>query len=212
MASITIWGRPNSNNVKKALWIAAELGLKYKHVLAGLQHGVNNTPEYLAMNPNGVIPTLQDDDLVLWESNAIVRYLAAEYAVSSGHPALWPASARARAVGDKWMDWTSTTFAGLYRDVFWGYIRTPPEERDMDKITGNLAKVNDLLRMVDAQLGRTAFLSGSEFGVGDIPLGCFIYTYFALPVERPALPNLERWYADLQKRKAYQDVVMIPLS
>ncbi|WOO84230.1 Glutathione S-transferase GstB [Vanrija pseudolonga] len=212
MTSITIWGRPNSNNVKKALWIAAELGLKYKHVLAGLQHGVNNTPEYLALNPNGVIPTLQDGDFVLWESNAIVRYLAAEYAASSGHPELWPASARTRAEGDKWMDWTSSTFAGVYRDVFWGFFRTAPAERDMELINGNLAKVNKLMAIVDAQLAKTQYLSGSEFGVGDIPLGCFIYTYFNLPVERPNLPNLERWYNDLQKRKAYQDVVMLPID
>ncbi|XHI63329.1 hypothetical protein ABZP12_00439 [Xanthomonas euvesicatoria] len=124
-AAITLWGRRNSSNVRKVLWCAEEAGVAYTSIEVGGAFGGNDTPAYRALNPNGVVPTLQDGALVLWESNAIVRYLAAQYA-----PALYPHSPPERALGDRWMDWTTSTFAGVFRDLFWGVLRTPEHERD----------------------------------------------------------------------------------
>ena len=132
---LKIWGRKNSSNVRKALWCAEEAGIAYERVEAGGAFGVVNEPEYLARNPNGRVPMIEDGDLVLWESNAIVRYLAAAYAPGS----LYPEDPASRACGDKWMDWTTSSFASEFRDLFWGILRTPcllytsPSPRDRQK-------------------------------------------------------------------------------
>jgi glutathione S-transferase len=144
---LKIWGRTNSVNVKKALWAAEELGLKYERVDAGLQFGVVDTPEYRKLNPNGLVPTIEDDGFVLWESNAIVRYLAAKY----GAGTLWPNDLRQRADADRWMDW-AFSFANAFRPVFWGLIRTPPEKRDLKAIEDGRKKTIELAAIADARL------------------------------------------------------------
>ncbi|WP_386139816.1 glutathione S-transferase family protein [Xanthomonas arboricola] len=206
-ASITLWGRRNSSNVRKVLWCAEEAGLPYTSIEVGGAFGRNDTPEYRALNPNGLVPTMQDGELVLWESNAIVRYLAAQYA-----PALYPQAPAERALGDRWMDWTTSTFAGVFRDLFWGVLRTPEPERDPARIAAALAHSGDLLARADAALAQQPYLSGAQFAMGDIPLGSFIYAWFEMPIERPELPHLQAWYQRLRARPAYQRGVMTALT
>jgi len=205
---LKIWGRTYSVNVKKVLWCADELGLQYERTDAGLQFGVVNEPWYRKMNPNGLVPTIEDDGFILWESNAVVRYLAARY----GSGTLWPADPGERASSDKWMDWTTSTFAPSYRDVFWGLVRTPPEKRNMEQIEASRKKCADLLRIVDAALEGRRFINGAELSMGDIPLGCLVYGWYAMPIERPAMKNLDAWYRRLGERPAYRKNVMLPLS
>jgi glutathione S-transferase len=160
------------------------------------------------MNPNGLVPVLEDGDVVLWESNTIVRYLVNRY----GDDTLNLTDPVERAQAEKWMDWATSSFAGAFRDLFWGMVRTPEDQRDMAKIKTALESVGKLFAIVDAALAKQPYLSGEEFGIGDIPLGCFAYAWFEMPIERPALPNLEAWYNRLKTRGAYQRTVMIPLS
>jgi glutathione S-transferase len=204
---LKIWGRTNSVNVKKALWAAEELGLKYERIDAGMQFGVVDTPEYRRLNPNGLVPTIDDDGFVLWESHAIVRYLAAKY----GAGTLCPADLRERADADRWMDWTFS-FANAFRAVFWGLIRTPAEKRDPKAIEDARKKSAEMLKIVDAQLARRAYLAGDRLTMGDIPFGCHAQLWFNVPIERPALPNLEAWFKRLCARPAYAKIVDIPLS
>ncbi|AQS78872.1 glutathione S-transferase [Xanthomonas perforans] len=202
-----MWGRRNSSNVRKVLWCAEEAGVAYASIEVGGAFGGNTTPEYRALNPNGLVPTLQDGALVLWESNAIVRYLAAQYA-----PALYPHAPAERALGDRWMDWTTSTFAGVFRDLFWGVLRTPEAERDHARIAAALTHSGELLARADAALAQQPYLSGEQFAMGDIPLGSFIYAWFEMPIERPELPHLQAWYARLRARPAYRRAVMTALT
>ncbi|KHS68112.1 glutathione S-transferase [Pectobacterium brasiliense] len=204
---ITIWGRDNSTNVKKVLWCAEELALPYQHIVAGGQFGLNHEADYLAMNPNGLIPCLRDDDLVLWESNTIVRYLAAQY----GQDSLYLADPGKRASAEKWMDW-ATSLAFSFGPVFVNIVRTLPEKRDTALVQKGIAECERLFDIVDTVLANQPWLSGDQFGVGDIPLGCIAYGWLNMPIEQQSHPHLERWYQQLTERPAYQKHVMIPLS
>jgi glutathione S-transferase len=206
---LKIWGRKNSSNVRKALWIAEELGIPYQSLEAGGAFGLVEGAEYRAKNPNGRIPMIEDGEFVLWESNAIVRYLAARHAADSP---FYPADIQERAAADKWMDWTTSTLADPFKPVFWGVLRTPPEQQDWAQINDGIKVVHGLLLVADKVLARQPYLSGAELGMGDIPLGCFIYAWFEMPIERPPLPNLEAWYERLKARPAYQRAVMTALS
>lgn len=205
---LKIWGRTNSVNVKKVLWCAEELGIDYERVDAGGVYGVVNDAAYRQMNPNGLVPCIQDGDLVLWESNAIVRYLCAKH----GQGTLYDEDPKQRAVEDKWMDWTTSTLVVPFRAVFWNLVRTPAGQRDEAAIAKGLEECSALLPRVDRVLADQPYLSGNRFGMGDIPLGCFAYGWFEMPIERPKLPNLEAWYQRLTQRSAYREHVMIPLT
>jgi glutathione S-transferase len=205
---LTIWGRTNSINVQKVLWCCAELGLAYTRIDAGGAHGVTNTPEYLAMNPNALVPTIDDDGLVLWESNAIVRYLAAKH----GHGSLHPADLRERADADRWMDWQVTTLWAAMRSLFLGYIRTAPEQRDAAALAAAQRSSEQALTILDRYLERRAFVAGERFTMGDIPVGVSVYRWTALPIERPDFPHVARWYQRLTERPGFQGHVMHPLS
>ena len=204
---LKIWGRTNSVNVKKVLWAADELGLKYERVDAGLHFGIVDTPEYKKLNPNSLVPTIDDDGLVLWESHSIVRYLAAKY----GEGKLWPADPRARADVDRWMDWTFTLQASL-GPVFRGLVRTPPEKRDPKAIEEGRKKAAELLAIPNAMLAGRQYLGGNQLSMGDIPLGCHVQVWMRLAIERPAYPNLNAWFERLCARPAYKKNVDIPLS
>ncbi|WP_130927676.1 glutathione S-transferase [Pseudomonas sp. Sample_14] len=206
---LKIWGRKNSSNVRKPLWAAEELGLAYEAIDAGGAFGVVDTPEYRAMNPNGRVPVIEDDGFVLWESNAIVRYLLAKYAPNS---AWYPVDAQARAAADKWMDWTTSSFAGPFRTVFWGVLRTPAEKQDWKAINAAIKECDELLNMADHALISQPYLSGNDIGMGDIPLGSFIYAWFEMPIERAPQPHLQAWYERLKQRAAYQKAVMTALT
>ncbi|OMQ23034.1 glutathione S-transferase family protein [Serratia oryzae] len=205
---LTIWGRANSNNVKKVRWCAAELGLNYTHINAGGTYGKVNEQPYRALNPNGLVPLLQDGDFVLWESNTIVRYLAAKF----GQAPFYPHDLQARAAAEKWMDWLTSTIAAPFRTLFWGMVRTPAEQRDRAAIDAAIAELEQHFTIVEHQLAQQPYLSGAEFGIGDIPLGSFIYAWFELPITRQPRPHMERWYQQLCARPAYQSTVMIPLT
>lgn len=205
---LKVWGRDNSVNVQKVLWCCEELGLPFERRDAGLQYGVVNTPEYRAMNPNGLVPTVEDGPLVLWESNAIVRYLAAKH----GQGTLWPANLDTRAQGDMWMDWMVSTFWPTFRALFWNLIRTPPAERNAKETAESLEKTGEILTYLDSHLHDRRYIAGDAFSIGDIPMGCAIWRWFALPIERRALPNVQRWFDLLGTRPAYAKVVMQPLS
>lgn len=159
---ITLWGRNNSTNVKKVLWTLEELELPYDQILAGGKFGVNQDADYLAMNPNGLVPLLKDDetDLLLWESNAIVRYLAAQY----GQNRLWVDNPARRAEGEKWMDWANQTLSPAHRVILMGLVRTPPEKRDQAAIEAGIEKCDSLFALLDDALARQPWFSGDNFG------------------------------------------------
>src|SRR3954466_10626826 len=204
---LKIWGRTNSVNVKKALWCAEELGLKYERVDAGMQFGVTKTPEYLRMNPNSLVPTIEDDGFILWESHTIVRYLAAKHSMGK----LCPADLKARADVERWMDW-AFTFQRAMRDVFWGLIRTPADKRDPKAIEAGRVASNEAIRVPEAVLASRKYVTGSDFSMGDIPLGCEVQRWMRVPIERPRFPNVEAWFERLRERPAYRKFVDIPLS
>lgn len=206
---LKIWGRKNSSNVRKALWCAEEVAVPYEAIDAGGAFGLVDGPEYRAMNPNGRIPMIEDDGLVLWESNAIVRYLAARYAPDT---ALYPQDVVARANADKWMDWTTSSLADPFKPLFWGVVRTPAEQRDKASIEAATQVCAEILAVADKALAEQPYLSGNAFGMGDIPLGSFIYAWFEMPIERPPLPSLQAWYERLKLRPAYRMAVMTTLS
>ncbi|CAB3751668.1 glutathione S-transferase family protein [Paraburkholderia humisilvae] len=207
---IRIWGRSNSVNVQKVLWCCDELVLPYERIDAGLQFGRNNEPEYLAMNPTGRIPTLVDGDYVLWESHSILRYLAMQYGESSS---LYPADAKARASIDRWLDWTLSMLVAAERPVFLAVVRTPAEQRDTEKLAADLNAVATLWKMIDAQLQGRFHIEGEHFTLADIVIGSYAKRWFGLDgVERPALPNLERWYLRLATRSGFRKYVDFPLT
>lgn len=205
---LRIWGRKNSSNVRKVLWCAEEIGLAYESIEAGGAFGLVDEPPYRAKNPNGLVPMIEDGELLLWESNAIVRYLSARY--SDG--LLYPRDAAQRAAGDKWMDWTTSSLAVPFRDLFWGTLRTPPGQRNEALIASALARCGELLRVPDQALASQPYLSGEALAMGDIPLGCFVYAWFEMPIARPDLPNLAAWYRRLGERPAYRRAVMTALT
>ncbi len=205
---LKIWGRTNSVNVKKVLWCCAELGLDFERVDAGMQYGVVNTPEYRKLNPKGLVPTIEEDGFVLWESHAIVRYLAAKH----GAGTLWPTDLRVRADADRWMDWAGGSFAAAFRPVFWNLVRTPPEKRDMKAVEEGAKKCAELAGYLDAALAGRPYVAGREFTMGDIPLGCHLHLWLNMPLERPAHAHLAAWHRRLLERAAFAKWVNLPIS
>lgn len=207
---ITVWGRENSTNVKKVLWCLEELGLDHQRIPAGGQYGLNRDPQYLAMNPNGLVPCLRDDEtgLILWESHSIVRYLAAQY----GQSTLWQVEPAARAVGEKWMDWTIGALTEPYRGVFISLVRTPPAQRDSALIERSIAECDALFSIVDGALAGQPWLSGEHFGLGDIAFGPVAYALLNLDIAWTEHPHLQDWYQRVSARPAFAKTVAIPLS
>ncbi len=202
---LKIWGRTNSINVQKAMWAIGELGLAHQRIDAGGVFGGLDDEAYLARNPNGKIPTLDDDGTVVWESNAIVRYLAGRY----GAGGLWPNDPAARARADQWMEWQVSTLYPAFGTAFWGLVRTAPSQRDKAAIELAVKHSGWLFELIDEQLEGREYLAGETFTMGEIPVGATLYRYFTLEIERPELPNVEAWYARLQEREAYRTHVMV---
>ncbi|HWM47571.1 MAG TPA: glutathione S-transferase family protein [Xanthobacteraceae bacterium] len=205
-----IWGRNTSSNVQKVAWACGELGLPFERIDIGGPFGKNNEPPYLALNPNGVVPTLEEDDgFILWESNSIVRYLASRY----GAGKLEPFDPRVRAKAQSWMDWQLSVANLAIFPVFWGLVRTPPEGRDPKSIEDGKQKCFAAAKIMDAQLARTRFIADDQFSYGDIPIGPFIYRYFRLVPDHPPLPNVERWYGEISERPAFKEhVLSVPFT
>lgn len=205
---LKIWGRTSSTNVMKVLWCAEELGLSFERVDAGGKFGKTQTPEYKAMNPMSLVPVIEDDGFVLWESNAIVRYLAAKH----GAGTLWPQDIQQRAISDRWMDWQTTALWPSMRDMFFGLIRTAPADRNMKVIEDSRENAIKHLRILDTALSGLRFVAGDQLTMGDIALGCAAQRWYKLPIERPALPNVDRWWADIILRPAAKKWLDEPLS
>ena len=207
---IKVWGRNTSSNVQKVMWAIGEIGLPHERIDIGGAFGKNNEAKYLAMNPNGLVPTLEEEDgFLLWESNTIVRYLAAKHKSA----VLEPVDPRARALASKWMDWQLSVAGPALTPVFWGMIRTAPEKRNHAEIEEGKKKSTVAMGMMDEQLGKTAYLAGDAFSYGDIPVGIMAYRYRQLVPDRPPLRNFERWFAAISSRQAFKDQVgSVPLS
>lgn len=205
---LKIWGRLTSVNVQKVVWCADELGLSYERVDAGRDFGVVDTPDYLAKNPNGLVPVIEDDGFVLWESNAIVRYLAAQY----GEGTLWPTDRMMRADADRWMDWQAVSFNPAIGPAFWHLIRFAPAKRDPAIVESARNSGEKKLALLDAHLATRDFVAGSSFTMGDIPLGCSVDRWYKLPLERESHAHVERWYAGLRERRGAKQVVELGLS
>jgi glutathione S-transferase len=205
---LKIWGRKNSINVQKVLWACGELALPVERIDAGMAFGVNTTLEYKAMNPNGLVPLMSDDGFLLWESHAIVRYLARRYGLGS----LCPADAQTAADADRWMEWFSTTLWLNLKPVFWNLVRVPPEKRDMPLVASSLQLLTANFQLVDTWLAQRDYVAGAAFSMGDIPMGVSAFRWYNMPIERPALKNLDAWYARLCERPAFQQHAMLTLT
>lgn len=205
---IQLWGRASSYNVQKVLWTLGELGLAFEHIDAGGRAGGVDTPSFRAMNPNGRVPVLKDGELTIWESQAIVRYLAAQY----GSGTLWPEAPAARSHADRWMDWSQAQLQPAVLGLFWALVRTPPAQRDARRIAALTRDSARLYELLDTELSERSFLAGAYFTMADVPAGTSLYRYFAMEIERPDLPNVARWYERLQKRAAFRAGVMIPFD
>jgi len=201
---LEIWGRPYSSNVIPVIWTANELGLDYILQLAGGSFGKLDTEAYGKINPNRMIPSIRDGDFALWESLAIVRYLCDRY----GAGTLSPADPQMRAIADQWMEWSASRAFMPVIYLFFATVRTQPAERDPAKIASLNKEAHDALTILDRHLADRPYVCGDEFTMGDIPIGCVVYRYFNVEVERPALPHVEAWYDRLATRPAYKDHVM----
>lgn len=205
---LEVWGRKNSSNVVPVMWAIGELGLEHTRHNAGGSFGGLDTDEYAQMNPNRLVPTMRDNGFALWESQAIIRYLANMYGLGT----LMPEDPQMAAVADQWMEWSSGTAIPSYFPVFWGLVRTQPEDRDMDAIRAQAVVAGKTWKRADDRLADTPYLAGENLTVADLPLGAAVYRYFNLEIERPALPNVEAWFARLSERPAYQEHVMNPFG
>jgi glutathione S-transferase len=207
-ASLKIWGRMSSINVKKVVWAAQELGLDFERIDAGRAFGNISTPEYLSRNPNGAIPLIDDDGFALWESNVIVRYLCAKHSRNT----LYPDALHERFDAERWMDWQQAHLNPAGRDAFVQWFRTPIEARRPDLIAQSIAVTEPYMAMLDSHLRHNTFMGGNQFTVADIPIGCEIHRWWGLPQARPPRPNIERWYASMQARPAASGILDLPLS
>jgi glutathione S-transferase len=203
---LKVWGRRSSFNVQKVMWLIGELGLAHRHIDAGGAFGGLDTPEFLAMNPHGRVPVIQDADATVWESHAILRYLAARH----GAGAIWSSDPAVRAGADGWMDWSQTSLQpDFLMGVFWGFYRTPDDRRNWPAIRASLARCAKHFEKLDRLLEGRTFLLGDALTLADITIGTSLYRYFELEIERPQLPQVERWYRTLQQRPAFAQHVMI---
>ncbi len=208
---LNIWGRMSSINVKKVVWAAQELHLPFERAEAGGAFGVVKTPAYIAMNPNSLVPAIDDDGYVLWESNVIVRYLCAKH--SPGN--LYPADLQVRFQAERWMDWQQTTANPAGREAFIQWIRTAPEQRSQDAIDKSVAAMSPKLALLDAHFATSVFAVGNRFTMADIPLACEIQRWWGLPHPQPprlVYPHIDRWYAGMLARPASRGVLDLPLS
>ena len=205
---LKIWGRISSINVRKVVLAAQWMGIAFERTDAGLTFGINKTPDYLARNPNGLVPLIQDDGLTLWESNVIVRYLCAKHSPGG----LYPEGLPARFDAERWMDWQQTTVSPAGRTAFIQLIRTPAEQRSAELIGQSVAAMEPLLNVVDAHLAQQPFMAGNTFTMADIPIACETHRWHGLPVHRAARPHLERWYQGIASHPAARGVLDQPLS
>lgn len=207
-SNLIIYGRKNSINVMKVIWCCAELGVTYERIDLGGSFGFDNVPNYASLNPNQRVPTLQDGEMILWESNVIVRYLSSNY----GDGLLMPKTSALRWEAEKWMDWMQTTLNPHLSVLLVQTVRTPPEQRDNQAVETARKALSGLWGIMDSHLADRQFVAGDALSMGDIPLGVAVYRWYAFDVERPAYSNLEAWRKRLLERQPYQEHVNQPLT
>jgi glutathione S-transferase len=208
MTQLRLWGQPKSINVQKVLWALDELGLKYERIDAGGSFGRVKEADYLSLNPNGLVPTLEDDGVALWESNAVLRYLFGRY----GAAPLQPSDPLVRARADQWTEWYNSSFWPNTRVLLVQLLRTPEAQRDRSVIASARVQVLDAARILDAHLEKQPYVAGDQFTWGDIPLGAAAHRFLNLPIERPEFKAIEAWYARLRQRAPFQKWIDLPLS
>ena len=205
---LKIWGRISSINVRKVVLTAQWLGLEFERVDAGHEFGVVKTPAYRDMNPNSLVPTIEDDGFRLWESNVIVRYLCAKHSLGG----LYPAMIEKRFDAERWMDWQQTTLNPAGRNAFVQLLRVAPEKRQPQLVEDSVAQTEPLLRMLDAHLARQPFMAGDALTMADLPIACEIHRWRGTPVAQVELPHVDRWYTGIRGRDAARGVLDLPLS
>ncbi|MCP4565849.1 MAG: glutathione S-transferase family protein [Bosea sp.] len=205
---LTIWGRISSINVQKAVWAAGEVGQPFERIDVGGQFGGNREPAYLAKNPNGQIPTLEDGEVVIWESNSIVRYLAARY----GAGWIWEEDPARRAEADRWMDWMLSELQPSMTPAFWGLIRKTPGYTDEAVIAASIAKAQAKLDILESHLAGRSYLANERFGMGDITVALGAHRWLHMPVQQKEWPNIRRWYAQVSARPAAAPAMPLPIT
>ncbi|MFU8926687.1 glutathione S-transferase family protein [Acinetobacter puyangensis] len=204
--SLTIWGRPNSLNVHKVLWLAAELELEFEHIPAGQDYGLLDTEEFYQVNPNRLVPVIKDGDTIIWESNTILRYLAEIY----GKNSLWIADPKARFSAEKWIDWYTTTVLPSFGVVFFNLVRQPEDKRDLAAVKVAAEKLEKILDVAELELSKQPYLSGQDFSIGDIPLALALNHWFNLDVERHHdHPHLKAWIERIRARPHFLEIASI---
>lgn len=204
---LTIWGRISSVNVQKAVWAAGEVGQAFERIDLGGPFGGNREPGYLAKNPNGQIPVLEDGEVCIWESNSIVRYLAARY----GAGWIWEEDPAQRSEADRWMDWMIAELQPAMTPAFWGLVRLPADKRDPAVIAASIANTELRMDILEAHLRKRGFLGGERFGMADIVVGTGVHRWLNLPVSRTERPNLQRWYEVIAARPAAKPALPLPV-
>jgi glutathione S-transferase len=207
---LQVWGRRNSSNVQKVMWLIGELDLPHEHIPAGGRFGLTQSPDFLAMNPHGRVPVIKDSDgTIVWESHSILRYLAGRY----GSARFWSEDAGQRSQADRWMDWSQSTLQPAFlTGVFWGFYRTPEALRNAKSIDESLSRCAQYFQLLDRVLAERPFIAGDSLSLGDIAAGSNLYRYFELDIKRPDVPNVEAWYERLKLRTAYREHVMVPFD
>ncbi|KAJ5624167.1 hypothetical protein N7510_000476 [Penicillium lagena] len=207
MAALEVWGRRTSSNVQALMWCIGELGLPYKRHDVGHRYGGNDTPEFLAMNPNGTVPVLRDGGgEPIWETGAITRYLAARY----GTDEFWPKDPVARAQVDKWAEWSKLNVGGAFTGpIFWSIVRTAPSKQNAKAIQEGISRLDYFLDIAEVQLSRAQFIAGDTLTLADIQFGHVLFRYFDIPITRKDRPHLRRYYDMLTSRAAYREHVMV---
>jgi glutathione S-transferase len=202
---LKFFGRATSDSVQKAIWMLGETQQPFEHIELGGRFGGLQNADYLRLNPHGQVPTLCDDEVVVWESNAIIRYLAAKHFSGT----VWPVDAAQRSYAEQWMEWAQTQLYPDFNKLFWLTVRTPPAEHDHALIGETHARVIDYYTVLEAQLAGRDYVTGQELSIADFPAGATLYRFFKMPIERPALPNITAWYTRLSQRPAYRQHVMV---
>ena len=209
MKNLHIWGRLNSINVQKVLWLCEDLKIPFERTDAGMQFGVNKTQSFLQLNPNGLVPVIKDNELVLWESHAILRYLSKKHDVSD---TFYPKSVHQSAKIDQWLDWYNTTAWPAMRPLFWGLIRTKPEERNLTELEKTRIQMSSILNILDDQLKSSTWVAGDHFTIADLPLALIAFRWFNLPIEREEYQHLSRWFKQIELRPGYIKYASAPLT
>jgi glutathione S-transferase len=206
---LKIWGRRDAFNVQKVMWLVGELGLDHEHIPAGGSHGGLDDPAFRAMNPHGKVPVIDDEGVIVWESHTILRYLGAKF----GGPDFWSPDATVRSEAERWMDWSATTLQpDFLKGIFWGWYRTPEDQRDQPAVDAKIAACAEHMQHLDRLLATRPWIGGDAFGLGDIPAGLNMFRYFGIGVDRPDIPHVEDWYNRLTERPAYREHVMLPFD